>query len=72
MEPQNPNAKAFQRTAFWYLKFLFACYGAAIALLMLVVVISLPFSPDLLSDHARLLMLVFTLAVSPIVYRYLR
>ena len=65
--------KTFTRTPFWFLKFFFACYGSALALFIVTLVASLPFSgAELVGEHAGIIMLGYTVAIAPLVYRYLR
>jgi hypothetical protein len=73
MESGGKSAKAFSRTPFWYLKFIFASYAAAMALFMLAIIVSLPFGgPLVVGDHSGVIMFCFFVVVSPLVFRYLR
>ena len=64
------------RTILWYIKFLFACYAAALATMMLLGIILLPFISyaglDIMFDHNNLYQFIIGLAWSPLIYRYLR
>ena len=65
------------RTVVWYLKFLFACYAAAFATMMLLGVLSLPFAgyaglEAMFSPESGLYLLIAGLVWSPLVFRYLK
>lgn len=65
------------RTVLWYLKFLFACYAAASATMVLLGVLSLPFAgyaglEAMFSPESGLYLLIAGLVWSPLVFRYLK
>ena len=65
------------RTVLWYIKFLFACYAAAFATMMLLGVLSLPFAgyaglEAMFSPNSGLYLLVAGLVWSPLIFRYLK
>lgn len=65
------------RTVLWYIKFLFACYAAAFATMMLLGVLSLPFVgyaglEAMFSPSSGLNLLITGLAWSPLIFRYLK
>ena len=65
------------RTVLWYIKFLFACYAAAFATMMLLGVLSLPFAgyaglEAMFSPNSGLYLLIAGLVWSPLIFRYLK
>lgn len=65
------------RSILWFLKFLFACYAAAIATVMLLAVLALPFAgyaglDAMLSHNSGVYFLVVGLFWSPLIFRYLK
>lgn len=65
------------RTILWYLKFLFACYAAAFATMMLLGVLALPFAgyaglEAMFSPNSGIYLLVVGLFWSPLIFRFLK
>lgn len=65
------------QTVLWYIKFLFACYAAAFATMMLLGVLSLPFAgyaglEAMFSPNSGLYLLIAGLVWSPLIFRYLK
>ena len=65
------------RKVLWYIKFLFACYAAAFATVMLLGVLSLPFVgfvgiEAMFSPGSGIYLLFAALVWSPLIYRYLK
>jgi hypothetical protein len=65
------------RTILWYIKFLFACYAAALATMMFLGVLSLPFAgfaglEAMFSSNFGLYMLIAGLVWSPLIFRHLK
>lgn len=65
------------RTVFWYLKFLFACYAAAFATLFLWGILSLPFAgyvglEAMMSPESGFYFLAAGLVWAPMIFRYLK
>lgn len=77
LETQEQIPIKGNRTKLWYLKFLFACYAAAFATMMLLGILSLPFAGDtgleeMFSQKSGLYMLIAGLFWSPLIFRYLK
>mgnify|MGYP001821619564 CR=1 FL=1 len=65
------------RTILWYLKFLFACYAAAFATMMLLGILALPFAgyaglEAMFSPNSGIYLLVVGLFWSPLIFRFLK
>lgn len=65
------------RGVLWFLKFLFACFAAAFATIMLLGVLALPFAgfsgfEALFSSNSGLYLLVAGLVWSPLIFRFLK
>ena len=66
-----------KRGLLWHLKWLLACYAAALGLSLLAIVVSLPFSGFALvgwwfKPAGSLTMLLLAVVVSPLIYRRLK
>ena len=67
------------RTAFWYVKFVFACYGAGVGAAILIMVLSMPLGLSLwlTQRHAGVMPLgaavfLFAIAFAPLIWKRLR
>jgi len=65
------------RTILWYIKLLFACYASALATMILLGVLSLPFAgyaglEAMLSPNSGLYLLIAGLVWSPLIFQRLR
>jgi hypothetical protein len=77
LETQEKIPIRGNREILWYLKFLFACFAAAFATMMLIGVLALPFAGyaglEIMSSPNRGLYLLITgLIWSPLIFRYLK
>jgi hypothetical protein len=77
LEAQEQIPIKGNRTILWYIKFLFACYAAALATMMFLGVLSLPFAgfaglEAMFSPNIGLYLLVAGLVWSPLIFRYLK
>jgi hypothetical protein len=65
-----------RRNLWWYIKFVFACQAAGLALWMLTAIAAMPFVGfklfDMYSGESRHLLLPFWVVCVPVVWRYLR
>ena len=74
------SAPKASRSAFWYVKFVFACYGAGVGATILLLVFSLPFIEFrtwITVRHAGVeplgvATLAFAIAVAPLMWKRLR
>jgi len=65
------------RSILWFVKFLFACYAAAFATVMLLGVLALPFAgyaglKAMFSHNSGMYFLIVGLFWSPLIFRYLK
>ena len=65
------------RTVIWYIKFVFACYAAAFATMILLGVLSFPFTgyawlEAMFSPGGGIYLLIVGLIWSPLIFRYLK
>ena len=77
IEAQEQMPIQGNRGILWFLKFLFACYAAAFATMMLIGLLALPFAGNagfeaMFSPNSGLYLLVAGLVWSPLIYRYLK
>jgi len=80
MEGTEPTGQDLlrRRTAFWYVKWVLACYGAAFGIFLLALIVSLPFVGVRLADwvllepSGRFGLFVVMLAVSPFIFKHLK
>jgi len=65
------------RGILWFIKFIFACYAAALATIMLFSILTLPFTgysvqEAMFSHQIGLYLLITGLVWSPLIFRYLK
>ena len=77
LETQEQIPIKGNRGVLWFLKFLFACYAAAFATMMLLGVLALPFAgfsglEAMFSPNSGMYLLVAGLVWSPLIFRYLK
>ena len=77
LETQQQVPIRGNRTVLWYLKFLFACYAAAFATMLLLGILSLPFAgyaglDAMFSPNSALYLLAAALVWSPLIFRHLK
>jgi len=78
-EIETQHQKPKIRGVFWYVRFVLACFSAAVLLLLLSILVSLPFFGfevlDWLIDTEKAMFMFWLIsiaALSPFVYRYLK
>jgi len=77
LEAQKQIPISSNRTVLWFLKFLFACYAAAFATILLLGLLSLPFAgyvgiEAMFSPNSGLYLLIAGFVWSPLIFRCLK
>lgn len=77
LESQEQIPIKGNRTILWYIKFLFACYASALATLMLLGVLALPFVghvvlDSMFSHNSGMYFLLAGFTWSPLIFRHLK
>ncbi len=75
--PSNPPQQIAKRDVLWHVKWLFACYAAALGLSFFAALISIPFVGYvflewLFEPAGSIALLATAVLISPLIYRHLK